>query len=56
MNFGDKSTGWTHPLHTEKCVDTVHSQLHPWIQCSCIWYCSISRAQKCTRQYEKTAL
>lgn len=23
MDFRDKSTRWTHPLHTKRCVDTV---------------------------------
>ena len=27
MDFGNKSTGWTHPLHTKRCVDANH--LHP---------------------------
>ena len=29
MAFGDKSSGWTRPLHTEKCVDVVHPQPRP---------------------------
>ena len=29
MDFGDKSTGWTRPLRTEKCVDPVNARLHP---------------------------